>query len=256
MKMRALKIGAAALLGLGLGTGAVIAAEGGHIEAQEWSFSGAFGTFDRAALQRGYQVYKEVCASCHSMKLLAYRNLQDIGFSEAEVKALAAQYEVETLDEVGDPTTRPALPSDHFHSPFPNDLAAKAANGGALPTDLSLIAKARVGGPDYSYSVLTGYHEAPADFTVAEGKYYNAAFPGNVIGMPPPLSDDQVAYADGTPATVHQMAHDVSTFLMWAAEPKMEERKRAGVKVMGFLAILTIFSFLTYRKVRKAVHGH
>ncbi|MCF4164681.1 cytochrome c1 [Zavarzinia compransoris] len=254
--MRALKIGAAALLGLGLGTGIAVASEGGHIEAQEWSFAGAFGTFDRASLQRGYQVYKEVCASCHSMKYLAYRNLQDIGFSEAEVKALAAQYEVAQIDDAGDEEMVPAKPSDHFHSPFPNDNAAKAANGGALPPDLSLLAKAREGGPDYIYSVLVGYHEAPAGFTVPEGKYYNAAFPGNVIGMPKPISDDQVTYADETPATVHQMAHDVSTFLMWAAEPKMEERKRAGVKVMGFLAILTIFSFLTYRKVRKAVHGH
>ena len=256
MKMRALKIGAAALLTLGLGTGAALASEGGHIEQQEWSFSGAFGTFDRAALQRGYQVYKEVCASCHSMKFMSYRNLQDIGFSEAEVKAIAAQYEVPTIDDAGDETTRKAMPSDRFHSPFANENAARAANGGALPPDLSLMAKARHDGPNYIYALMTGYHEAPAGFVLPAGKEYNTAFAGNAIGMPKPLNDDQVTNADGTPATVSQMAHDVATFLMWAAEPKLEDRKRAGVKVMGFLGILTIFAFLTYRKVRKQVQGH
>ncbi|MDD3447194.1 MAG: cytochrome c1 [Zavarzinia sp.] len=254
--MRALKIGAAALFTLGLGSGAAIGATSGHLEQQEWSFSGAFGTFDRAALQRGFQVYKEVCASCHSMKFLSYRNLQDIGFSEAEVKAIAAQYEVPTIDDNGDETTRKALPSDRFHSPFANENAARAANGGALPPDLSLMAKARHDGPNYIYGLMTGYHEAPAGFVLPAGKEYNAVFAGNAIGMPKPLNDDQVTYADGTPATVSQMAHDVATFLMWAAEPKLEDRKRAGVKVMGFLGILTIFSFLTYRKVRKQVQGH
>lgn len=256
MNMRAMKIGAAALLALGLGAGVAAASEGPAIEKQSWSFNGAFGTFDRAALQRGYQVYKEVCASCHSMKYLSYRNLADIGFSEAEVKALAAQYEVPTIDESGEPTTRKALPSDRMHSPFANEAAARASNGGALPPDLSLMAKARVGGPDYIYAILTGYHEAPAGFVLPEGKQYNAAFPGHAIGMPKPLSDDQVTYADGTKATLSQMSHDVSTFLMWTAEPKLEERKRAGVKVMGFLALLTIFTFLTYRKVRRKVQGH
>lgn len=256
MNMSSFKLGAAALLALGLGAGVAQASGGAHIEKLDWSFNGAFGTFDRAALQRGYQVYKEVCASCHSMKYLSYRNLQDIGFSEAEVKALAAQYEVPALDEVGDPTTEKAKPSDRFHSPFPNELAARAANGGALPPDLSLMGKARVGGPDYTHALLTGYHQPPAGFVLPEGKEYNAVFPGNAIGMPKPLSDDQVTYADGTKATVEQMSRDVSTFLMWAAEPKLEERKRAGVKVMGFLGLLTIFTFLTYRKVRRKVQGH
>lgn len=252
--MRSMMIGAAALLGLGLATPAL--ASEGAIQQQEWSFSGAFGTFDRAALQRGYQVYKEVCSACHSMKYLSFRDLRDIGFSEAEVKALAAQYEEPAVDDTGEPTTRKALPSDRFHSPFPNEEAARAANGGALPPDLSLIAKARHGGPDYIYAILNGYHEAPQGFVVAEGKSYNAAFPGNNIGMPKPLSDDQVTFADGTKATLAQEAHDVATFLMWAAEPKLEERKRVGVKVMGFLGLLTIFTYLSYRRVRRKVQGH
>lgn len=254
--MRAMKIGAAALLALGLGAGAAAASEAVYIEKQDWSFNGAFGTFDRASLQRGYQVYKEVCASCHSMKFISFRNLRDIGFSEAEVKALAAQYEYPALDDTGEATTRKGTPADRFHAPFANELAARASNGGALPPDLSLIAKARVGGPDYIYALLTGYHEVPAGFTLNAGMNYNAAFPGHQIAMAKPLNDDQVTFADGTKATTAQMAHDVATFLMWTAEPKLEDRKRAGVKVMGFLAILTIFSFLTYRRVRKKVQGH
>ncbi|MFA5122196.1 cytochrome c1 [Zavarzinia sp.] len=252
--MRSMMIGAAALLGLGL-TAPALAAEGG-VPHLEWSFSGAFGTYDRAALQRGFQVYKEVCSACHSMKYLSYRDLRDIGFSEAEVKAIAAQYEVATIDENGDPATRKAEPSDRFHSPFPNDEAARAANGGALPPDLSLMAKARHAGPDYIVALLSGYHEPPPGFVVAEGKSYNAVFAGNNIGMPKPISDDQVTYADGTKATLAQEAHDVATFLMWAAEPKLEERKRIGVKVMGFLGLLSIFTYLSYRRVRRKVQGH
>ncbi|RJF87869.1 cytochrome c1 [Oleomonas cavernae] len=250
------KLGAAALLALGLGTGVAAASEGGAIPHESWSFSGAFGTFDRAALQRGYQVYKEVCAACHSMQYIAFRNLTDIGFSEAEVKALAAQYEYPALDESGEPITRKGLPSDHFVSPYANELAAKAANGGAIPPDLSLMAKARAGGPDYIHAILTGYVEPPQGFVLNPGSNFNAHFPGQQIAMPKPLNDDQVTYADGTKATVEQMSRDVSTFLMWTAEPKLEERKNIGVKVMGFLGILTVFLYLSYRRVRRKVHGH
>lgn len=250
------KIGAAALLALGLGSTAAVAAEGVAIPHEEWSFDGAFGTFDRAALQRGYQVYKEVCASCHAMKFVTFRTLTDIGFSEPEVKALAAQYEFPMIDDSGDTVMRKGLPSDHFPSPYPNDQAAKASNGGALPPDLSLMAKARVGGPDYIHAILIGYTEPPAGFVLNPGANYNAYFAGHQIAMPKPLNEDQVTYADGTKATVDQMSRDVSTFMMWAAEPKLEERKRTGVKVMAFLGILTVFLYLSYRRVRRKVHGH
>ncbi len=250
------KFGAAALLALGLGSTAAVAAEGVAIPHEEWSFSGAFGTFDRAALQRGYQVYKEVCASCHSMKFVTFRTLTDIGFSDPEVKALAAQYEYPSIDDAGDATTRKGLPSDHFPSPYANTNAAKAANGGAIPPDLSLIAKARAGGPDYIHAILTGYVNPPEGFVLNPGANYNAYFPGHQIAMPKPLNDDQVTYADGTKATVEQMSRDVATFLMWTAEPKLEERKRTGVKVMAFLGLLTVFLYLSYRRVRRQVHGH
>ncbi len=207
---------------------------------QSWSFNGAFGTFDRGELQRGFQVYKEVCASCHAAKFVAFRTLRDIGFTEAEVKALAATYEVtDGPDDSGEMFKRPGRPSDKFPSPFPNEKAARAANGGAYPLDLSLIAKARAQGPDYLAALLSGYSAAPAGTEVGEGLHYNKYFPGHQIAMPQPLNPDQVTYADGTKATVEQMARDVSAFLMWTAEPKLEERKRLGFKVMIFLVILT-----------------
>lgn len=258
--MRALFAGAAVALSLGAVPLAALqparAAEGIAPPALEWPQAGPFGVFDRPALQRGYQVYKEVCAACHSMRLLSYRNLQDIGFSEDQVKAIAAQDQVAVIDDNGDAATRPGLPSDPFHSPFPNESAARASNGGALPPDLSLMAKARKDGTNYLAALLTGFSEPPADVKMADGKYYNEYFPGHQIGMPPPLTADQVTYEDGTAATVPQMAHDVATFLSWAAEPKLEERKRLGLKVMAFLAVLSVLTYLCYRRVRRRVQGH
>jgi ubiquinol-cytochrome c reductase cytochrome c1 subunit len=213
---------------------------------------GVFGTFDRAQLQRGYQVYKEVCSACHGLKRVAFRNLADLGFTEPEIKAIAKQYEVPSIDEkTGESATRKAVPSDYMPSPYPNEVAARAANNNALPPDLSLITKAREGGRNYIYSLLTGYRNPPAGYEVPQGLHFNPYFANLNIAMPPPLTTNgQVTYADGQPQpTVDQMAKDVSTFLEWAAEPKIESRRRTGVAVMAFLAILTALSYLTYRKV-------
>jgi ubiquinol-cytochrome c reductase cytochrome c1 subunit len=219
-----------------------------------WPFNGAWGTVDKPAAQRGFQVYKEVCSACHSMDLVAFRKLTDLGFSQAEVKALAATYNYDDLDDSGQPKTRPGRPSDYFKAPFPNEKAARASNGGALPPDLSLITKAREHGPDYVYSILTGFSDAPADVKMAPGKYYNAYFPGRQISMPPPLADNRVTYEDGTRATVDQMAKDVVVFLQWAAEPEMENRKETGIKVIAFLLVMTGFFFVAYRRIWKDVH--
>lgn len=254
--MRRSLIAAAAACGLlGFGAPAASAAEGAAIEAQEWSFKGLFGTYDRSALQRGFQVYTQVCAACHSLDFVYYRNLEAIGFSEDEVKAIAAEVEVtDGPDEDGEMFDRPGRPSDTFKAPFRNVNEAMAANGGAYPPDLSLITKARIGGPDYIYAVLTGYHEPPADVEMQPGLSYNTAFPGYQIAMPPPLSDDAVEYADGTPATAEQMSHDVVTFLAWAAEPEMETRKRTGVKVLLFLIVFTGLLYATKRKIWARIH--
>ncbi len=260
---------------LGLAITPAIAAEG-RLAAKDisYSFEGPFGTFDRGQLQRGYLVYKEVCAACHSAHFLHFRNLADPGgpeFSEAQVKALAATFQVQDgPNDQGEMYERPGLPSDRFPSPFPNEAAARASNGGALPPDLSLITKARagwsgslatlytthlwkgVGGPEYVYSVLTGYEEPPADLAAEapEGKSYNPYFEnGPWISMPPPLTDGGVTYADGVEATVDQQARDVSAFLAWAAEPKLEERKRAGFQVLIYMAILTVLLYLTKRMI-------
>ncbi len=219
-----------------------------------WSFDGPFGTFDRAAAQRGFQVYLEVCANCHSLKEAYYRNLDGIGLSEAQIKAIAASVSVPTIGDDGQPAERPALPSDHFRSPYPNEKAARAALNGALPPDLSVIVKAREGGPDYVYGVLTGYADPPAGMKMGDGMNYNKAFPGHQIAMPQPLHDDQVTYADGTKATIDQEAHDVVTFLTYIANPEMETRKRTGVKIMIFLALLTGVTYAVKRKVWSDVH--
>lgn len=228
---------------------------------QEWhhggvnSFTSMFKTFDRASLQRGFQVYKEVCSACHSMNLVAYRNLEALGFSEEEVKAIAAQYEVtDGPDDTGEMFTRPAIPSDHFKAPFPNAKAAAAANNGKAPPDLSLIVKAREHFEDYVYGVLTGYRDAPEGFNVPEGGYYNEYFPGHVIAMAPPLYDDGITYADGTPATIAQQAHDVTAFLAWAAEPHLEARRQMGVAVIMFLIILAGLLYAAKRRVWADVH--
>lgn len=232
---------------------ALAAGDAPEIEHQDWSFNGVFGKYDRGALQRGFLVYKEVCSNCHSLKLVSYRNLAEPGgpeFSEAEVKAIAAEAVVQDgPNDDGDMFERPGRPSDRFPSPFPNDNAARAANGGALPPDLSVIAKARAGGPDYLHALLTGYTEPPEGFTLNEGMNYNAAFTGHQIAMAAPLSEDIVEYTDGTQASVDQLSRDVTQFLMWAAEPKLEERKRIGFQVMIYLIILAGLLYFTTKKL-------
>ncbi|HUG61094.1 MAG TPA: cytochrome c1 [Methylomirabilota bacterium] len=274
---------AAAFLGLGLATGAAIAQDEHadtatphypiHKPARvNWSFAGPFGTFDRGQLQRGYQVYKEVCASCHAMELVRFRNLGEDGgpeFGEAEVKTLAAEYVV--MDGPGDDGEmfeRPAEPKDPLPSPFPNAQAARAANGGAYPPDLSLIAKARAvergfpwfvldifttyqeQGPDYLHALLTGYQEPPEGVEVADGQYYNPYFvAGSSLAMPPPISDEQVEYTDGAPMTVEQYSRDVTAFLAWAAEPHMEARKETGFKALFFLIVFAAMLYFVKRKI-------
>ena len=224
----------------------------------DWSFNGPFGTYDRDALRRGYQVYKEVCASCHSMNQLSFRNLSQDGgpeFTEAEVKALAKEYVVEDgPDDYGDMFERDALPSDRFVAPYPNDNAARAANGGAYPPDLSLINKARSGGPDYIHALLSGYQDAPEGVEMRPGLYYNPYMAGGKIAMPSPLMEDLLEYGDGTPATIEQMSLDVTHFLNWAAEPELEARKRTGFMVLIYLAIFAGLMYATMRKIWADLH--
>ncbi|MCY0096185.1 cytochrome c1 [Hoeflea ulvae] len=264
-----------------IGAGPAVAAEeeGGtphypilHPKEQSWSFAGPFGTYDKGQLQRGLKVYVEVCSACHSMDLVAFRTLDALGYSEDQVKAFAANYEVEDGPNAdGDMYTRTAVGTDYFPSPFPNAEAAAASNGGAAPPDFSLLAKARYvergfpqfifdvftgyneSGPNYIYSLLTGYQEPPHGVEVAEGSYYNPYFvSGPALAMAPPLSDEQVTYDDGAPETLEQYSHDVSAFMMWAAEPHMEERKRTGFMVILFLAIFSTLMYLT----KKAVYSN
>jgi ubiquinol-cytochrome c reductase cytochrome c1 subunit len=243
----------AALIGVAAPAGA---AEAPEIPEHDWSFSGMFGTFDRGALQRGLQVYREVCAVCHSLDLIAFRNLAALGLSPDEIQAIAGEYEVEDgPDDEGEMFMRPARAADYFVAPFPNEQAARASNNGALPPDLSLIVKARKGGADYVYGLLTGYEEeAPEGVEMMEGMYYNKVFPGHQIAMAPPLYEGSVDYADGTEATIEQEAEDVVTFLAWAAQPELEERKRMGVKVLLFLIVLTAMLFAVKRKIWSDVH--
>ncbi len=221
---------------------------------------GPFGHFDRQQLQRGFQVYKEVCAACHGLNLVAFRNLADLGYSEAEVKAIADQWQIEVPSinpDTGEAATRKATPADRFPDPYPNEIAARAANSNALPPDLSLIAKARGGGAAYTYSLLTGYERQPAEllrkFPAAKtpaNLHYNPYFANLNIAMPPPLTGEgQVTYADGTRGSVDQMAKDVSAFLAWAAEPTLERRHAAGVAVVIFLLIATVLGYFAYRNI-------
>jgi ubiquinol-cytochrome c reductase cytochrome c1 subunit len=232
-----------------------------------WSFTGPFGTYDRAALQRGFQVYSEVCSQCHSMNLMYYRDLGPsgpsggIGYTEDEVKAIAAtpfvngRQVTDGPNDQGQMFQRAGRPSDKFVAPFDHPEEASAAYG-AVPPDLSVIAKAREGGPDYIYSVLTGYHDEPPPGVkmAAPNLQYNDYFPGHQIAMPPPLTPDRVTYADGTKATLDQEAHDVATFLSWASEPVMEDRKRAGAKVLIFLFVMVVVFFAAKRRVWADVH--
>ena len=218
-----------------------------------WSFKGIFGTFDRASLQRGYQVYQEVCSGCHSAQHLSYRNLSEKGgpeFSVEEAKAIAAQFEVEDgPNSDGEMFMRPGRLSDKFVKPYPNVEASTAANGGAYPPDMSVLAKARKGGADYIYSLLLGYEEPPAGFEIEEGVYYNKYMSGNKIKMTAPLSDGLVEYSDGTQSTTAQMAKDVTTFLVWAAEPHLESQHRMGFKVIIYLIILLTLVYMSKQKV-------
>jgi ubiquinol-cytochrome c reductase cytochrome c1 subunit len=230
-----------------------------HLEAKDVAYQseGPFGTFDRQQLQRGFQVYKEVCAACHALNLVAFRNLSDLGYSEPEVKAIAEQWQIEVPSlnpNTGEPDTRPAIPSDRFPNPYANEIAGRAANNNALPPDLSLITKAREGGAEYVYSILTGYRQPPAELPEAnrpgQGLHYNPYFANLNIAMPPPLTaDGQVTYADGTNATIDQMAKDVSAFLIWTAEPKLESRHRTGIAALIFLLVATVLAYMSYRNI-------
>jgi ubiquinol-cytochrome c reductase cytochrome b/c1 subunit len=243
---------------------------------QSWSFSGPFGTYDQAQLQRGFKIYKEVCSNCHSMELLSFRNLAEPGgpgFTEAQVKALAAEYKIQDIDDKGQPTERPGRPADHFPSPFPNAAAAAAANGVA-PPDMSTLAKARTytrgfpwfifdiftqyqeQGPDYIVAILNGYKDPPKGFALPAGGHYNEYFPGHNIAMPQPLQDGQVTFDDGAPNSLHDEAKDVAAFLMWASEPHLVQRKRVGFQVMIFLIVLSGLLYFTKKKVWKAVELH
>lgn len=278
LKMKTI-LGALAIAA-GLMTGAAVAAEhsGPQIQKESWSFAGIFGTYDENQLQRGFQVFREVCSSCHSARLIAFRNLSEHGgpgFSEAQVKALAAEYEV--ADVTADGGKRPAVAADRWPSPFASEQDARDANGGALPPDFSVLAKARgvtdafpwwitnyftgyqEGGPDYIHALLNGYHdEAPEGFDLPEGKHYNDYFPGHAIGMGPPLQDGLVAYEAGegeaaVPQTVEQYSHDVSAFMMWMAEPHLVSRKETGFKVILFLMVFAGLMWATKRKIWQGI---
>ncbi len=218
----------------------------------DWTFNGPFGIFDRKQLQRGFQVYKEVCSTCHGIGLLRYEKLKAIDFSKQEIKAIALTDEIHNhIDEDGEITTKKASISDYFTQPYPNKKAARSANNGALPPDLSLIVKAKYGGANYLYSLLIGYTNPPKGTTVMDGMYYNAYFDGYQIAMPPPLQNNQVTYSDGTTATVEQMAQDVTAFLAWVAEPESEYRRQLGIKVITYLIFFTILMYYLMRRIWK-----
>ena len=237
----------------------VISAEKVEYLKTDWTFKGLFGKFDRASLQRGYQVYTEVCAACHSMKYLSYRNLSEKGgpeFSVAQAKAIAASFEVtDGPNSDGEMFNRPGKLSDKFVMPYENVKAAEAANGGAYPPDMSVLVKARGGGVDYIYSLLQGYEEAPSGMILDEGVHYNKYMYGNKIKMSAPLSDGIIEYSDGTNASVEQMSKDVTTFLMWAAEPSLEARHQMGFKAIVYLIILTILVYFTMKKIWSRVES-
>jgi ubiquinol-cytochrome c reductase cytochrome b/c1 subunit len=259
----------------GLGSMTAVAQEADAPPLQHWSFHGPFGVYDQAQLQRGFKIYREVCSTCHSLNLLAFRNLADPGgpaFTEAQAAAIAAEFKVtDGPNDQGEMFQRPGRIADHFPPPFPNEQAARAALGGKLPPDMSVLAKARSyergfpwfifdaftayqeDGPDYIHAILNGYTDPPAGFTLPPGAQYNKYFPGHAIGMPKPLSDGQVEYTDGTPTTVDQYGRDVAAFLMWAAEPTLDARKRLGFQVMIFLFVFAGLLYFTKKQVWHAV---
>jgi ubiquinol-cytochrome c reductase cytochrome c1 subunit len=237
------------------------ASEGPKLPAQKWSFDGPTGHFDRAQLKRGWQVFKSVCSACHSAHQLYYRNLVDLGFSEAEAKQIASGDNVAAgPNEAGEthvdgqPIVRPAVLADKVAGPYANANAARAANNGALPPDLSLMTKARKGGADYVHAILVGYKEPPTGFQLQQGMSYNEYFAGHQIAMPAPLAEGAVTFEDGTNATVDQMAKDVAAFLTWSAEPELEDRKRMGIKILAFLLVFTALAFALKRKIWSDIH--
>lgn len=233
----------------------VQASEGTAPPQIQWSFDGVFGTYDRAALQRGFKIYSQVCSSCHSMNRLYYRDLAALGYTDAEIKTIAAERTVtDGPNDEGEMFDRPALPSDHFASPFPNVKAAMYANNGAYPPDMSLLAKARDNGPDYIYGIVTGYEEPPHGTELLPGQYWNRYMAGHVIAMAPPLSPGQVSYEDGSPESLSQYAADVAHFLTWASEPQMEARKKTGVKAFLFLLVFAGVMYAVKRKVWANAH--
>ena len=217
---------------------------------QDWSFAKPNGTFDRAALQRGFQVYKQVCSACHGIKLISFRHLKAMGLTEAEIKVLASEYQIKDgPNDEGEMFERPGRPSDYIPGPYLNEKQARAANNGSFPPDQSLVVKARLHGADYVYALLTGFTKAPDGFILSPGQYYNEYFPGHAISMAPPLSEGLVTYNDATKPSIEQMAHDVTTFLAWASEPEMEERKRLGFKVLMYLLVMTGLFYATMRRI-------
>ncbi|MEA2992388.1 MAG: ubiquinol-cytochrome c reductase cytochrome c1 subunit [Alphaproteobacteria bacterium] len=255
-------------------TGAAVAQDGHDTPLPpklQWSFAGPFGKFDRAQLQRGFKIYREVCANCHSLSMIAFRNLADPGgpeFSTAQAQTVAAEYKVKDgPNDQGEMFDRPGRLADYFPPPFPNEQAARASNGGSLPPDMSVLAKARTyergfpwfvvdmftqyqeQGVDYIAAILKGYEQKPADMQMAPGMMYNKYFPGHGIGMPPPISDGQVPFDDGSPTTLDQYSRDISAFLMWTAEPHLEDRKRIGFQVMVFLLVFAGLLYFTKKKV-------
>lgn len=250
------------IIGLVTISTAIAAGDAKHPKDVDFSFKGAFGTFKRAELQRGFEVYKNVCASCHGIEHIRFGNLQgkgktiheiresNLGLTKDEVAALAAEYKVADLNADGEPIERKATAVDKFPKPYPNQKAARAANNGAYPPDLSMVVKARKDGADYLYSLLTGYEKAPEGVEVGEGRHYNPYFAGGQLSMAQPLhTEGQVTYSDGTKATVGQMAHDVTAFLAWASEPESDDRKQTGIKVVFYLLIMSIVMYLSKRRI-------
>ena len=232
----------------------VSAGEKAELIKQNWPFDGFFGRFDQSSIQRGFQVYREVCAGCHGIKYIAYRDLANVGFTTDEIKSIASEYEIiDGPNDEGEMFDRLAKPSDKFVGPYLNDKEARVANNGAYPPDLSLITKARAGGADYLYNLLNGYKDPPENLEISDGMYFNTIYPGNQIAMPMPIVDEIVEYEDETPATQDQIIRDVTSFLVWTAEPELEERKVLGIRVLIFLIIITLMLLAVKRKVWKDV---
>ena len=228
----------------------LFAEEAMSLKKQNWSFEGIFGRYDNSTLQRGLQIYQEVCSACHGMKRLRFRELRDLGFTDGQIKIYAETFEIlDGPNELGEMFLRPGEPSDTFVSPYKNKEEAKASFDGSYPPDLSLLTKAIKNGPDYIYSLLTGYEDPPKEFKLTDGLYYNPYYDGKVIAMPPPLYDNAIEYIDGTNASLDQLSYDIVHFLNWAAEPKLQQRKSLGLKVLLFLIVLTLLLYVTMKEI-------